>query len=382
MALTSRIVSLEDLDPGGLAAWADLAARAAEPNVFFEPEVLLPAARHLAPPGAVRLAVVEDGRGRWMACAPVRRVAAWRRLRLPCLTIWTHEYSGLEVPLVDAGAIRPAMAALLEGVRGPLGGLFVTFTQLPADGPVRAALRDVADGDDIEVARYERAVLRRRPRFSYLDGMKGKRRGELARQRRRLEERHAGVATMDVAADPAAVEWFLELEASGWKGREGTALASDPRVAAFFREACERLRGAGRLELLALMADGRPIAMKCNMLGHGRMFGFKQAFDESMAAYGPGKLLDIDTMRSFHEREDVDMLDTIASAENASINAMWPDRRALATVLVPTRGPLGRVAGWAVARVAGRRAAGQDAAPTDAVAAAGVEPQELVPSGR
>lgn len=352
MQLKSRFVLPDDLGPADVEAWTDLARRTVEPNVFFEPEVLLPAMRHLEPPGAVRLAVVEAEDGRWMACAPVRRVRAWGRLRLPCLTLWTHDYSGLEVPLVDAGAVVPAMAALLGPLRRPRGGVFVTFTQMPSDGPVHQALRAAAGGREVEVARYARAVARRRPEFAYLDGMKAKRRGELARHRRRLEEQHEGVRTLDVSDDPAAIDRFLELEASGWKGDRGTAIASSPGATRFFREACAALHRRGRLELLALMADGRPIAMKCNFVTAGRVFGFKQAFDESMGRFSPGRLLDVDTMRSFHERPDADMLDTIASATNDSINGMWPDRLELVTVLVLVRGPIGGVARAALSRVA------------------------------
>lgn len=351
MHLRCRFVLPEELGSGDVEAWNDLARRTAEPNVFYEPDVLLPAMRHLEPPGVVRLAVVEGRDGTWMACAPVRRVRAWGRLRLPCLTLWTHDFSGLEVPLIDRDAVLPALTALLEALRRPRGGVFVAFTQLPVEGPVHTALPAAAGGSQVEVARYARAVLHRRPEFAYLDDLRPKRRSELARSRRRLEERHEGVETVDVSDDPAAVDWFLELEASGWKGDRGTAMASNPGATAFFREACAALRRRGRLELLALMADGRPIAMKCNFATTGRVFGFKQAFDESMSRYSPGKLLDIDTMRSFHDHADADMLDTIASATNTSINGMWPDRLELATVLVPARGPVGGVARAALSRV-------------------------------
>lgn len=345
-----RLVRFGDLTEDDLRRWRDLVACAAEPNVFFEPEVLMPAVRHLASPGAVRLAVVTAADGRWVACAPVKREIAWGRLRLPVLAVWTHEFSGLEVPLVDAAVLGPAVRALLRLLRRPRNGLFAAFTQVPGDGPFHLALEECARGA-VEVARYERAALRRRPAFTYLDGMRGKRRQELARMRRRLEEHHADVRTVDMTGDPAALDAFLALEASGWKGREGTALGSDPAHAVFFRSACTALRAAGRLQVIALMADGRPVAMKCNGIAGNRVFGFKQAYDESMAAYSPGRLLDVDLMRDFHGRAGADVLDTIGSAHNETLNAMWPDRLVMTTVLVPARGPLGRAAGAVLRRL-------------------------------
>ncbi len=356
MSVTTRAVPMDGLTPDDLARWRDLAARAAEPNVFFEPELLLPAVRALARPGAVRLLVVADGDGRWTACAPVHRVAAWGRLRLPCTAVWAHPFCGLEAPLVDGADPVPALTALLGAMRRPTAGLFAAFTQIPA-GPLRQALDVAAGGAGIEVASYERAGLRRRSSFTYMDGMKSKRRQELARHRRRLEERHGPVAVVDLARDPQGVETFLAMEASGWKGREGSALAADPAHADFFREACAGLRALGRLELLTLTAGGRPVAMKCNMVAGDRIFGVKQAFDESMATYSPGKLLDIDTMRGFHDRPELALLDTIASADNATVNAMWPDRLRMSTVLVPARGPLGAAAGAALRTALRRRSA-------------------------
>lgn len=372
MRSQTRVARFDELTDDDISAWRDLAARTAEPNVFFEPEVLLPAVRHLARPGAVRLAVVSDADGRWLACAPVKREMAWGRLRLPCLTVWTHDFSGLEVPLVDADAPGPALRALLRMLRRPLDGVFAAFTQLPGDGVVRRSLDELTGGSAIEVARYERAAMRRRPTFTYMDGMTGKRRHDLARRRRRLEERHDEVAVVDMSADPAALETFLALEASGWKGREGTALLSNPAHAAFFREACTALQDAGRLHLLALVVDGRPVAMKCNGLAGRRLFGFKQAFDEDLAAMSPGRLLDVDQMRALHDRDDVDLLDTIGSAENDTLNVTWPDRLTMTTVLVPSRGPIGWIAGRTLRRLlSGGTPAGEPVA-TDAPLATGV----------
>lgn len=349
MSNNVRTIAMDGLTDEELARWRELAGRALEPNVFLEPELLVPAVRALARPGSVRLLVVEGDDGRWTACAPVHRVASWGRLRLPCTAVWAHPYCGLEAPLVDRADPAGALAALLHAMRRPSGGLFAALTQIPA-GPLRGALDEAAGGAGIEVAAYERGGLRRRPDFTYLDGMSGKRRQQLVRQRRRLEEQHGPVAVVDLARDPAGVEAFLAMEASGWKGREGTALAADPAHATFFRVACDGLRVRGRLELLALTAGGRPVAMACNMVSGDRIFGVKRAFDEEFGTFSPGRLLDTETMRSFHDRPELALLDTISSADDTTVNAMWPDRLRMATVLVPARGPAGAAAGAAAGR--------------------------------
>ena len=110
MSVTTRAVPMDGLTPDDLARWRDLAARAAEPNVFFEPELLVPAVRALARPGSVRLLVVADGDGRWTACAPVHRVAAWGRLRLPCTAIWACSRPAISCWSCRIRAPRPKCA--------------------------------------------------------------------------------------------------------------------------------------------------------------------------------------------------------------------------------------------------------------------------------
>ena len=64
------------------------------------------------------------------------RQRAWGRLRLPCLTLWAHDYCGLEVPLV----VR------LEGTNVELGKKIIKESGLnvvPADNLDDAAQKIV-----------------------------------------------------------------------------------------------------------------------------------------------------------------------------------------------------------------------------------------------
>ena len=78
------------LDEAGLAAWRELADRAAEPNPFFRPEFLLANAveRHVP----AELLVVADG-ARWLACLAVTHRPANPRFPLPALVALTDAYS-------------------------------------------------------------------------------------------------------------------------------------------------------------------------------------------------------------------------------------------------------------------------------------------------
>jgi hypothetical protein len=74
---------------------------------------------------------------------------------------------------------------------------------------------------------------------------------ELRRQRNRLGD--VGTLRFSVAQTPPdvrdALEGFLKLEASGWKGRNGSALISNDGDAAFIRRGCVALAATGQCEI-------------------------------------------------------------------------------------------------------------------------------------
>ena len=85
-----------------------------------------------------------------------------------------------------------------------------------------------------------------------------RRRKEWARQRRRLEE--LGAVESRVGADAAAIEGFLAVENSGWKGARRSALDAHAERAAFARETLARFAARGALEVHTLALKGEPIA--------------------------------------------------------------------------------------------------------------------------
>src|SRR5205085_10968765 len=58
---------------------------------------------------------------------------------------------------------------------------------------------------------------------------------------------------------------FLRLEASGWKGRQGTALNCLAAERDFFLDMARAAFARRRLMLLALRCNGTPVAMQCNL---------------------------------------------------------------------------------------------------------------------
>jgi CelD/BcsL family acetyltransferase involved in cellulose biosynthesis len=343
-------LALGDLGPRELERWRELAARAAEPNPFFEPEYVLPAAR-LIGGRKLGLAVAQEG-GRWAACLPVHRPRRWHRVPLRCVASWQHRYCFLGTPLVRADTLEEAIEALADELRGGRRTSFVGLDALADEGAVRETLRSTIErggGDEVAVNRHDRAVLRRRPAEQAEAAVAGKHRRELNRKRRRLaEELGAPLATVDLAEDAGALERFLELEASGWKGRSGTALASMDQDAEFFRAMCASFRKLGRFHLLSLQADGHPIAMACNLRAGEGVFCLKIAFDERWRRYSPGALLILDHLSWFDRQTGAAWMDSCVQPENELVNRLWPDTRPIATLAIPADSARGRLAGVAI----------------------------------
>ena len=312
-----------------LAAWRELVARALEPNPFFEPEFLLPAYKHLDSQGVGLL--VTQANGSWSSCMPV---AAGRLRGLRAIRTWRHRYSFLGTPLLADDGPSPAE----ELVRAAAAERsLVALEWLTANGPV-AALVDQAIDDSgllpVGDMPFERAAMHRLEGGGLLEQMPRRRRHELQRQRRRLEEHlDAPLECVDRAGDPAAVERFLELESRSWKGSEGTALLARPAHADFFRQICESFAAMSRLQLFELRGGGRTVAMKCNLVAAPGLFTFKIAHDEELGRFSPGVQLEVDNVDRFHET-GLDWMDSCATPENQTFNRLWPDRRPITTRLV------------------------------------------------
>src|SRR5262249_42281226 len=165
-------------------------------------------------------------------------------------------------------------------------------------------------------------------------------RKELRRQRKRLGElgRLEGVTPQPGGDAAARVARFPALEAAGWEGQEGTALGAHQVERDYFRAIAAAAHARGRLLLLALELDGRPVALKCNFLAGEGSFAFKIAFDENYARFSPGVQLELENVRELHARPGVRWMDSCAVAQHFMINRLWVDRRTIQTVVVAAGG--------------------------------------------
>lgn len=334
--------------PEQLARWDALAADPAEPNPFLESWYLLPALRAFDAAQAVQVLCLESG-SQLAGLFPVHRSKSYYGHRLPHWRGWTHDNAFLGSPLVARGFEAAFWHALLAWIEPRDGtALFLHLPAMVQDGPMhRALMLELADHrhPHATVLREDRAFLQSAlSPEDYLDqSLSGKKRKELRRQHRRLEE--AGILATERADDAAGVgEWieeFLALEHQGWKGAAGSALACDPRTATLFRQALTGAAERGRLERLAVRLDGRPLAMLATFLTPPGAFSFKTAFAEDFARYSPGVLLQRENLELL-QRPGIAWADSCAAADHPMIDHFWRERRTICAVNVGLGGVVRR----------------------------------------
>ena len=169
----------------------------------------------------------------------------------------------------------------------------------------------------------------------YIGALRPARRKHYRRRWRQLQD--AGTAQvvlhrrLDDVKDLA--ERFMHLERLGWKGERGSALASVPSNAAFFREVVENFARHEQLFFVELKLDGRPIAMTANFVSGRTMFAFKIAHDPAFKHLSPGILAEVQTVRLFLETPELVCGEGGCSGPSY-LSSYWRDLREMRAVYV------------------------------------------------
>jgi CelD/BcsL family acetyltransferase involved in cellulose biosynthesis len=329
-------------------AWADLAAAATEPNPFHEPWMLLPALQHLRA-GDVEVALIYGrelvpGRPPLLCgLVPFERRRSFHGLPVGMRTLWTYRHCYSGTLLLRAGFVRPALAALFDWLAKDGTTPLVELRNIAGEGEIHRELVHLIEQRALAAQvtdRFTRALLRRASDAdTYLGcAMSGGRLKELRRLERRLADcGRVDLVTLESGADPGPwIEEFLQLEASGWKGTIGTAMGSTSGDRRYFEAVVRGAHGVGRLMMMALRLDGRAVAMRCAFRAQDGAVAFRIAYDERLARYSPGVLLEVQNIRRVHDTSGLLWMDSCAYWRHPMIDHVWNDRVSRQTVLIAT----------------------------------------------
>jgi len=321
--------------------WQALADSAIEPNAYYLPGWEL--AVNASVPGRTgALALAARSDIRLIGLLPVVPMARALKIPLPAL-VSAHPYGTLCTPLLTRMGAEDAAARLMEQAR-ETGARALLLREVALDGAAMRAFKAVLRGEDIRprvLHWHLRACLNATRSADELlqDALSGKKLKDLRRQRHRLAEH--GAVGFDVARTPrdvaAAIETFLQLEASGWKGQRGTALMQVEGDATFIRSATAALAKTGQCEIVTLRAGKDPVASGIVLRHQGRAFFFKLGVDERFAKYSPGVQLTLELTRHLCADSKITSADSTASPDHPMINPIWRGRFAIGDVLIPLR---------------------------------------------
>ncbi len=191
-----------------------------------------------------------------------------------------------------------ALAAALADSRLP-----VLLKRIPAESSVPTALRN---------AYRRRGFVICRPTIGYpwipLDKswetpeqhLNSGRRSDL-RRARRIAEGMGPLSVEIISPDTACLDSLLreayEVEAAGWKAREGSALERDAPRGEFYRRYAAAACKKGILRLCFLRIGGRAAAMQLAAVSDNRFWLLKIGYSDHFARCSPGTLLMAETIR-------------------------------------------------------------------------------------
>lgn len=130
--------------------------------------------------------------------------------------------------------------------------------------------------------------------------MSSGRRSDLRGYRRRAErlgEVEFEIIPSEVSTLDQHLEELFRLEASGWKGREGSAILCHPHIHRFYTEYARSAAEAGMLRLFFLRIGGKTVAARLAVEHSKRLWDLRMGYDESFSRCAPGVLLTHETLR-------------------------------------------------------------------------------------
>lgn len=257
---------------------------------------------NFAPDAKLRVLVARDAVGRLVAALPlIEQRSLMTGAPVRCLSSAANDHT----PRFDMLAEDPeeAAAAFLNHLRRDNSWDLLHLTSVPPDGNAwRLHERAAGAGHPTgtwagENSPYFSLPATHEEMQKQLDT---KFKANLRRRHKKLAEK--GQVTFDRVDGGLELPYRLEegfaVEKSGWKGREGTAMAQDTHVAGFYSELARFAAQNGSLALYYLRVDGKPVAFQYGLAYGSTYYLLKPGYDESVKECSPGQLLMDEVVKS------------------------------------------------------------------------------------
>lgn len=330
-----------------------LNARALHPNPLMASASLLPAVKLLNDASAQIEAILV-----WQSYTDTttdklvdRRLVGWfavRKTRALLLAgpqyteTWHHLYSYIGHPIIDRLHGDVTLRALFDFALPSTGAhKRLMLSKIPGSGPLFDAIKAVALDKNLlmhEFGRHERAALC--TDLSGEDYLKSTLSSKKRKEFRRLKNRLADNGEVEFEAYQPAddigpwIDDFLQLEASGWKGRKHTAFENRADWTEFLRTSTTRLAAEGHIKIWRLTVDGKTVAITIAHHFGAHAWLTKIAYDEEYAKYSPGVLLVLEVTKAAADDATITDFDSCAIPDHPMINRLWREKVAISDLLI------------------------------------------------
>ena len=332
-------------------AWDLLAKNSLWQNVAFEANYLLPALEHLATED-IRVLVVENANAEstcnLVGLVPIQNKPIYR-LPFKAAEIWKHEQCFDTTPLLHKQFATEAWQLICEQLKTD-GFSLLSLDTVSGEQEVDRVFTSAEKKNRIvrfQRDHYERAAFAPADTTDeYVKEHVSKSvRKNTGRLLRRLEDQ--GTVTWETSDEASDYEQlandFLRIEASGWKGEEGTALASNPSTKAFYKSLIRESAKAGKARFLSLKLDGQPIAMLSDIQSGQFVYSYKTAYDDAFSSFSPGQQVEVKNLEFLH-RDGIELGDSCTASSNSTINRIWGQKLTFQNVIFSLTPGLARTA--------------------------------------
>jgi len=225
--------------------------------------------------------------GRLVAVLPLQRRSRDE------LTALANDHSPLFRPVTaNASALEAVIAAALGD-----GSEALALIGVPEDDPCLSMLRTRVEHLDMrplpELAHTSPIVETGGDLEAWRAASKPRWGAPIERFRRKMARDHgARLAIVEAPDDLArALARGFAVEASGWKGQQGTAILSSPASEAFYRDVAGAFHARGELLLSGIELEGELAAFDLTVLHGNRLHLLKTGFDERFRKLAPGLVM-------------------------------------------------------------------------------------------
>jgi CelD/BcsL family acetyltransferase involved in cellulose biosynthesis len=288
--------------------------------------------------GAGQLEIVTLRRERLLAVLPLYR----RRGMVHSLTNWHTPEFGILAE--DSAARKELVEALLRRRRQPVRLRFLTVSE---PDPEDARSAGLAAGHRVLTRSLEH------PPYVPIDGdwdryVKGRNRRRMSenrRRRRRLGESGRLSVTLEDGREriDSLLEEGFRVEASGWKGEQGTAIVSRADTRQFYTDVAHWAAARGWLRLAFLRVDDTAVAFQFLVVADGVASQLKGGYDPAYRKFAPGMLL-AESVLEWAFAEGLESYEF--HGEDEAFKLEWsPESRERVAVELFPRTPAG-TAGW------------------------------------